>query len=670
MKLLIRLLYLATVYTFLTLAMRAETTAAPYFHIAASGDAAGESLPLKSSKANVVIDGTIARATLEQTYANNGDKPIEAIYVFPASTRAAVHGMTLTTGGKTIAARIREKSVAKAEYESAKSQKKTAALLEEHRPNVFQMSVANILPGDDIKIRVEWSETVPAVDGTYEFVLPTVVGPRDGHGTSEAAETWTANPHLHQGKASAAGFELALSLNTALPLAEVVCPSHPVKIEFKSKTAADTTLVTHSGEEAANRDFILRWKLGQDRVDAGLLLHRGESENHFLLQVEPPKRLTPDLIPPRDYVFVLDVSGSMSGFPLNVAKDLLRDLTKVLRTEDTFNIVTFSGGNEVFSEQAVRSLPEEVERARAFIDKHQAGGGTELGEALQRAMDLPGGEGRARSVVVVTDGFIGFDKEVIGLIRSHLGTSNLFAFGIGTSVNRSLIEGMARAGQGEPFIVTQPAEVKDTATRFRDLISSPVLAKIRVTSEGCELSGIEPSPHPDVFANKPLIITGKWSGEPKGRIIVRGIAGNGEAFEKVIDLAEAAAKGLDHPALPVLWARERVRRLEDDQTRWDVGRGSTPVITDPETVREITSLGLSYSLLTSYTSFVAIDETPRNFEGAAFTVKQALPLPKGVSDAAVGSPAAPIVVNGSVPEPGALGLISLLTVLLMLQRKR
>jgi Ca-activated chloride channel homolog len=332
--------------------------------------------------------------------------------------------------------------------------------------------------------------------------------------------------------------------------------------------------------------------------------------------------------------------------------------------------VTFSGGNEVFSELPVRSLPEEVERARCFIDKHQAGGGTELGEALRRAMNLPGGEGRARSIVVVTDGFIGFDKEVIGLIRSHLGSANLFAFGIGTSVNRHLIEGMARAGQGEPFVVTQPSEVKATAARFCELVASPVLAKVRVTSEGCELSGIEPAAHPDVFANRPLIITGKWSGEPKGRIIVRGIGGNGEAFEKVIDLAEAAARGLDHPALPVLWARERVRRLEDDQTRWEDGRGAAPVTSDPETVREITALGLSYSLLTPYTSFLAIDETPRVFDATAKTVVQPLALPTGVTDAAVGAPSPQIVVNGSVPEPGAIGLISLLTILLMLQRKR
>ncbi|MGC4015543.1 MAG: VIT domain-containing protein [Luteolibacter sp.] len=665
MKVLLRLIYFATVFGFLAVT-QGQTTAAPYFQtVSANGEKAGDPLPLKSSTASVRIDAAIAHVSLEQIYANTGDKPMEAIYVFPASTRAAVHGMTLTTGGRTVAARIKEKVAAKTEYEQAKSQKKTAALLEEHRPNVFQMSVANILPGEDIRVTVEWTESIPSIDGTYEFVFPTVVGPRYGHGSGDAVENWSANPHLHEGKASNAGFQLAVNLSTALPLAEVKCTSHPIDVDFQSKTTAAVKLVTKAGEESANRDFILRWKLGQDRVDAGLLLHKGEKENHFLLQVEPPKRVTPDLIPPRDYVFVLDISGSMQGFPLQTAKDLLSQLTSVLRAEDTFNIVTFSGGSEVLSENPVANTPAMVEQARAFLTKQQSGGGTELGQALDRAFKLPGGEGRSRSIVVMTDGFVGFEREVFTTIRSRLGQANLFSFGIGSSVNRELVEGMAHAGQGEPFVVTQPSEVKDTVTRFRDLIASPVLAKIRIEADGVELSGIEPSPYPDLFANRPLVISGRWNGEPKGRIVVRGIAGNGEPFEKSVDLAEAAAKGTDHPALPVLWARERVRHLTDELP---VSTRTTQPV-NSEAIREITHLGLTYQLLTPYTSFLAVDETPRSFEGLAQTVKQPLPLPAGVSNAAVGG-AKPIVTNGSVPEPGSIGLISLLVMLLAMQRRR
>ncbi|BCU76044.1 VIT domain-containing protein [Luteolibacter sp. LG18] len=668
MKLVLRLIYFAAVFGFLAATTHGETTAAPYFQtVTTGGEKSGDHLPLKSSTAEVKIDGTIARVSLEQVYANTGDKPMEALYVFPASTRAAVHGMVLTTGGRSITARIKEKAAAKAEYEQAKTEKKTAALLEEHRPNVFQMSVANILPGDDIHVTVQWSENIPATDGTYEFVFPTVVGPRYGHGSAEPTETWSANPHLEAGSPSTATFSLGVQLATALPLAEVKCTSHSVNVDFQSKSTAAVKLVTRSGEEAANRDFILRWKLGQDRVDTGLLLHKGEHENHFLLQVEPPKRVTPDLIPPRDYVFVLDISGSMQGFPLQTAKDLLSQLTSVLRPDDTFNIVTFSGGSEVLSESPVANTPAMVEQARIFITKQQSSGGTELGQALERALKLPGGEGRSRSIVVMTDGFVGFDKEVFATIRSHLGQANLFSFGIGSSVNRSLIEGMARAGQGEPFVVTQPSEVKETVTRFRDLIANPVLAKIRVEADGVELSGIEPSPYPDLFANRPLVITGKWNGEPKGRIIVRGIAGNGAPFEKAIDLAEAATKGTDHPALPVLWARERVRHIEDALITHD---GRSVPAAPLETVREITTLGLTHQLLTPYTSFVAVDETPRSFEGLAQTVKQPLPLPAGVSSSAIGGTSQPIVANGSVPEPGSIGLISLLVALLALQRRR
>jgi Ca-activated chloride channel family protein len=186
-----------------------------------------------------------------------------------------------------------------------------------------------------------------------------------------------------------------------------------------------------------------------------------------------------------------------------------------------------------------------------------------------------------------------------------------------------------------------------------------VLAKIRIEAEGVTLGKIEPSPCADVFASRPLVVCGVWSGEAKGSIIVRGIGGGGTPFEKRMDLAEAAAKhGLDHPALPVLWARERVRHLADKAKR------------DDETIREITALGLSHSLLTPYTSFIAVDETPRAIEQAATTVKQPLPLPLGVSEAAVGGGGGAMVKNGSVPEPGTIGLVSLLVVLLALQRRR
>lgn len=636
--------------------------AAPYFQILGSGDEqAPESLPLKSSLAKVAVEGCIARVRLTQCYANTGNVPIEALYVFPASTRAAVHGMTLSSGGRVIAARIRESARARAEYDTAKRERKTAALLEEHRPNVFQMSVANLLPGDDIRVEVEWTETIPAVDATYEYVFPTVVGPRyTGGSGSPAGETWTANPHLTEGAVSPATLDLEVTLATALPLAEVTCPSHPGMVDFKARDRAEIRLATKTGEDAANRDFILRWKLGGDRVDAGLLLHQSGSGGHFLLQVEPPRQVVPDQLPPRDYVMVVDVSGSMTGFPLDTAKALLRDLVRGLKPTDTFNVMYFASGSEVFADGPQAATPERLDDAIRFLEQQRAGGGTELKAALQRALSLPGGDGRSRSLVLVTDGFVSADHEVRDLVRSNIGSANLFAFGIGSSVNRELIESVSRAGGGEPAVVTNSGEAAVAAKRFLKAIASPVLAKVRIEADGIQLAETAPSPCPDVFAARPLLINGTWQGAPAGEIIVRGIAGNGMPFEKRIDVAKAAAEqGLAHPALPVLWARERVRLLsEQDGAK-------------PESVREITALGLAHSLLTPYTSFVAVDETPRELAQAAVPVKQPLPLPEGVTAAAIGSTqAAPLVRNGSVPEPGAIGLVSLLIVLLALQRRR
>ena len=661
MKMLLRFAYFALIYGLLAskLPAEAESSSAPYFQVIGNREeTTNESLPLRSSSAKVGIDGTIARVQLTQRYGNSGSVPIEAIYVFPASTRAAVHGMKLTTGGRVIAARVTESVKAKRDYAAAKSDKKTAALLEEKRPNVFQMSVANLLPGDDIEVEIEWTETIPAQDSTYEFVFPCVVGPRYTAGSSVGkGETWTANPHLPPGTANPASFQLDVSLNTTLPLAEVTCPSHPVKVDFKAKDRAFVKIDAKAGEDSANRDFILRWSLGNRQVDAGLLLHRGESTHHFLLQVAPPPRVSLDQIPPRDYVIVLDVSGSMAGFPLDTAKVLLKQLVQGLRSDDTFNVVRFASDSSVLSEVPLPANPENLALAHQFIDSQSSRGGTELEAALKRALALPGGENRSRSILLITDGFISADAETAELVRGNIGLANLFTFGIGSSVNRELLESVARAGGGEPVIVTKPQEAAPAASRFHEIVSNPVLAKVKIMSEGVTLGSIEPEPYPDVFASRPLIVTGTWTGEAKGRIIVSGVGGNGVPFEKSIDLAESAAtKGLDHPALPVLWARERVRRLTAGVKR------------DEEIIREVTSLGLSYSLLTPYTSFLAVDETPREFQGLAKTVKQPVPLPQGVSESAIGG--SPMVKNASVPEPGSIGLVAFLVVLLALQRNR
>lgn len=643
----------------------ADRSEAPRFEVA--GEENAERFPLKSTAVHASISGVIAAITVEQTYSNTGDRPIEAVYVFPASTRAAVHGVDMLVGERTLKAEIKEKEDARKTYELAKSENKTASLLEQQRPNVFRMSVANILPGDVVRVTLRYSEKLTATDRNYEFVYPTVVGPRYSNKGS-ASEAWVSNPYLGEGVASPATFAARIDVRAGMPLQSLTCTTHDPKIEFTGKDTASVTLPACT--DAADRDLVVRYRLAGDKVDSGLLLHRGKDENFFLLNVEPPARVTPDQIPARDYLFVLDISGSMHGFPLNTAKGLMSDLLGGLRPADTFNVLFFAGGNQVLANEPLPATSENLKRCAEMVETAYAGGGTELLPALRRALDMPLNEGTSRSIVVVTDGFVDIEREAFELVRSNLGRANLFAFGIGSSVNRWLVEGLARAGQGEPFFVLNPAESTRTASRFRDYISSPVLTDIKVRYEGFDAHDVQPQAVPDVFAERPIELIGKWRGAASGRIIVTGRGGDGP-FEAVFDVAAESNKGTENPALPVLWAREKVRSLSDDSM---VPNRSSAGDAD-ELRQQITTLGLTYQLLTEHTSFVAVDHTPREVLAKLRTVNQPLPLPKGVSANALGSGQQIVSVSGvgaggSAPEPGGIALLLLTALSLLLHRHR
>lgn len=640
----------------------ADRCEAPRFEIAGEDNA--ERFPLKSTSVRATISGVIAAVTVEQTYANTGDKPIEAVYVFPASTRAAVHGVDMQVGERVLKAEIKEKEEAKKTYEQAKSENKTASLLEQERANVFRMSVANILPGDVVKVTLRYSEKLTATERNYEFVYPTVVGPRYSN-KGAGKEAWMSNPYLAQGVESPTTFEAHIDLRAGMPLQSLTCVSHQPTVEFSGKDSATLTLAASA--KAANRDLVVRYQLAGGKVDSGLLLHRGEKENFFVLNVEPPARVKKEQIPARDYLFVLDVSGSMHGFPLDTAKGLMTDLLGGLRPTDTFNVLFFAGGNQVLSEEPITATPENIQRCIAMLEAANAGGGTELLPALRRALSMSVNQGSSRSIVVVTDGYVDVEKESFQLVRSKLGEANLFAFGIGSSVNRWLIEGLAHSGRGEPFFVLSPTEASETARRFRDYISSPVLTDIKVSYEGFDARDVQPEALPDVFADRPIELIGKWRGKADGRIIVTGQGGQGP-FKAVFQVAEEAAKGMDNPALSVLWAREKVRTLSDDRMLSSND--------SDEAKREITTLGLSYQLLTDYTSFVAVDHTPREVLEKLRKVQQPLPLPQGVSENALGEGqelvgiSGGMAAGGSAPEPGGILLVLVTGLCLMLYRHR
>ena len=602
-----------------------DKTLSPYFFVK-SDDPKLDQLPLKSTSAVASISGVIADVTVTQVYRNEGKKALEAVYVFPASTRAAVYGMKMVIGKRVIEARIKKRDEARKDYEDAKRQGKSASLLEQQRPNVFQMNVANIMPGDEIRVELKYTELLVPTDRIYEFVYPTVVGPRYSNKPADGAppsDKWVQNPYLHEGEKPAYTFEMSVNIVAGMPIKELVSPSHKVNTTFNGPAVAKVTL-DRTDRNGGNKDYILRYRLAGDTIQSGLLLYEGEKENFFLYMLQPPKKVKSAQIPGREYIFVVDVSGSMHGFPLDISKRLLRNLIGNLRPTDTFNVLLFSGGSQLMAEKSVAATKENIDKAINVIDRQRGGGGTELLPALNRVLKLPRIENYSRSIIVVTDGYVMVEEEVFDLIRTHLNDANMFAFGIGSSVNRHIIEGMAHVGMGEPFVITKPADAAAQAERFRELIESPVLTKVTVDFKGFSAYDVEPPAIPDVLADRPVIVFGKWKGKPAGTVTVTGISGSGK-FTRTSDVA-AAKPMKENAALKYLWARHRIGLLSD----------YNKLRSNDKRVKEVTELGLTYNLLTAYTSFVAVDNQVRNTGEKPTTVNQPLPLPEGVSDYAVG----------------------------------
>jgi Ca-activated chloride channel family protein len=314
----------------------------------------------------------------------------------------------------------------------------------------------------------------------------------------------------------------------------------------------------------------------------------------------------------------------MHGFPLDISKQLLKDLIRGLRSTDRFNVLLFAGSSRIMADHSLPANPENIRRAIDLIERQRGGGGTELLPALKRALALPGTEGYSRNIIIATDGYVTVEEEAFDVIRNGLGDANMFAFGIGSSVNRHLIEGMARAGMGEPFVVTRPEEAEAKADKLRELIQSPLLTNVEIDYGRFKVFDVEPPAIPDLLAERPLVVFGKYKGRPRGTIEIRGLTGE-EPYHTRVSVSKFQPMA-ENSALRYLWARHRIAVLSD----------YVQLHATDERIKEVTNLGLTYNLLTAYTSFIAIDSEKRLHDDQATTVNQPLPIPQGVSGLAVG----------------------------------
>lgn len=598
-----------------------QQSESPYFHITSKTE--HDAFPLLSTKAVVDISGPIANVKVVQSYKNDGNVPIEAVYIFPASTRAAVHHMEMKVGSRIIKAEIKEKQQARKIYEDAKESGKRASLLEQHRPNVFQMNVANILPDETVEVIMHYTEFLIPEDQKYSFVYPAVVGPRyTGGALPEQGQSFANQGYTKKGVMPSYDFDIDVKLDMSIPVMYANSPSHKTNIDYFPNNLTTVDLDPRDLTRGT-KDFILNYSLAGEQIATGIQTYQLGDEQFFLCQMEAPSLDWKPEISPREYIFVIDVSGSMSGYPLDVTKELMKNLLGGMNANDKFNVLFFAGSAFALSEQSISAERKNIKMAFDKMKQQNGGGGTNLLPALKQAMSFPKVKGYSRSFVVVTDGYVTVEDEAFELIHNSLDDANFFAFGIGSSVNRHLIEGMAHVGRGEPFVVTEQKYALKEAQKLQNYISNPVLTDLKITGTDVELYDLIPASVPDLMAARPVYFFGKYKNAGRrASLSISGMRGN-YPFSNSVGMYE----GKSTDVLPYLWAREKIRLNED----FNVNR------TDKSRVKEITELGLKYNLLTKYTSFVAVDKkSVVGKDQKAKQVKQPLPLPQGVSNSAIG----------------------------------
>lgn len=590
--------------------------------------------PLKHTDVRADISGFIARVTLAQQFENPYPNPIEAVYCFPMSDRGAVDRMTMTIGDRVVRGVIKEREEARRIYEAARDAGQAASLLDQERPNIFTQSVANIMPGESIKIEISYVEYLEYEEGRYAFSFPMVVGPRyipgtpqDG-GTDQVPDANRITPPVTpEGTRAGHDIALAVTLDAGVPIQALKSELHEVDIERPAPERAVVKLKDQN--TIPNRDFMLEYVVAQEAVSDAVLTHVDARGGFVTLMLVPPKHVAPAEAAPKEMIFVIDCSGSMMGFPIEKAKQTMKLCIEQMNPKDTFNLVSFSGGVGYCFKNTVPNTPENRQRALEYLDALEGRGGTEMMNAIRAALGGDHDPDHLRIVCFMTDGFIGNDMEIVDEVKKTAGTARVFSFGIGSSVNRYLLENMAREGRGEAEIVSLEGDSEAASKRFHDRIQSPVLTDLSIDFGGLDITQVYPAPDalPDLFSAKPVILTGRYKQGGTGAITLRGKNAAG-AFERKIDvnLPAQAAEGASRDVLASLWARKRIDDLMAQD--WAGNQSGQP---SGDIKKQIIDVGIEFSLVSQYTSFVAVEEKVVNEGGKVTTVQVPVEMPDGVS---------------------------------------
>ena len=596
--------------------------------------------PLKHTEVRAGISGFLARVTVTQTFANTATQNIEAVYTFPLPQDAAVDDMTIQIGDRTVRGLIKRREEARAIYEKAKSTGHVAALLDQERPNIFTQSVANIVPGEQVTVTISYVETLRYEAGSYEFVFPMVVGPRyiPGQPTGYQGSGWAPDtnrvPDASRvtpwvaAKGTRAGHDISLeiALDAGVPIQELRSKTHEIDIDRKGPSRA----TVHLRDEAAipNKDFILKYDVAGAQVADAILSTPAPGRSkptggYFTMILQSPARLPESDIQPKELVFVLDTSGSMWGFPLEKAKQVISRALDELYPGDTFNLITFSGDTHIVFPQPVYPTAENIRKAKEVLATRTGGGGTEMMKAIRAALVPSDKQDHVRVVCFLTDGYVGNDMEIVGEVQKHP-NARVFAFGIGTAVNRFLLDKMAEAGRGAVEYVNLADKADEAADRFYERVRSPLLTDLYVDWGGLPVTDVYPQRLPDLFSGQPVIISGRYTQPASGTVRLKGTRAGGPFSRDIPVTFSSSTPPFD--ALAGYWARRRIDDLMSQD--W---LGMQRAAMKPEVQAQITQLGLDYRLMTQFTSFVAVEDKVVTKNGQPERVEVPVEMPEGVS---------------------------------------
>lgn len=574
--------------------------------------------PLKKTSIKAEISGFMSRVTVTQEFQNPFNETIEAVYTFPLPNDAAVDDMTMLIGERVIKGKIMERKAAQETYEKAKQEGKVTALLEQQRPNIFMQSVANITPNAEIKVVISYVETLKFANDTYEFTFPMTVGKRYIPLSVSDEDAAKISPTSEMRPAHTVSLEM--NIEAGVSIENLFSNTH--LIETQQFSASRFYLRLKDENEIPNRDFVLKYKTAGAKIEDAILTHKTENGGFFTMILQPPNKVFPADTMPKEIVFVLDTSGSMSGFPIEKAKEAMKLTLDNLNPNDTFNLITFAGDTSVLFSSPVPATAANLKKAQEFLASRQGGGGTEMMKAIKTALEASDSQQHVRIVCFMTDGYVGNEPEIIAEVQKHP-NARVFGFGIGSSVNRYLLDEISREGRGEVEYVGLNEDGSAAAKRFYERIRNPLLTDISLEFQGVRTAEIFPKEIPDLFDTKPVAIVGRYLQGGDGKVVLHGKM-QGQIFSREIPV-NFPEQNAENDVLAKLWARRKVA----DLMRQDLPGLQAGKMKD-ELQQAITGLGLEFRLLTPFTSFVAVEEQVVTDGSQTKRVDVPVASPKGV----------------------------------------